>query len=231
MMDPVTFIARLSTALGVGALLGLERMWQHPGAGARTNALVAGASAAFIMSSMIAGNDLTGPARIAGQIVTGVGFLGAGVIFKDGLNVRGLNTAATIWCSAAAGTLAGMGYLLSSAIFAAFVILTNIALRPLAYRMAMREPSHMQYCLRVTCRSTDEAHMRALLVNTVGSFAAQLQGVHSEEIPGVQSVQITADVRVGGRDDALLEKMVSRLSLEAGVTAVSWTAESAHAPE
>ena len=81
MMDELTFIARLGTALGVGALLGLERMWAHPGAGARTNALVAGASAAFIMSSMIAGNDLTGPARIAGQIVTGVGFLGAGVIF------------------------------------------------------------------------------------------------------------------------------------------------------
>ena len=147
------------------------------------------------------------------------------------MNVRGLNTAATIWCSAAAGTLAGMGYLLFSAIFAGFVILTNVALRPLAYRMAMREPSHVQYCLRVTCRSTDEARMRALLVNIVGDFDVQLQAVHSEEIPGVQSVQITADVRVSGRDDAMLEKIVSRLSLEASVTAVSWTAESAHAPE
>ena len=231
MMDPLTFILRLATAIGVGTLIGFERMWQHRGAGARTNALVSGASAAFILSSMLAGNDITGPARIAGQIVTGIGFLGAGVIFKEGMNVRGLNTAATIWCSAAAGTLAGMGYLLHSAILAAFVILTNIALRPLAYRMALREPSHVRYCLRVTCRSTDEATMRALLVQTVGGFAAQLQAVHSEEISGVQSVEITADVLVAGRDDDLLEKMVSRLSLEAGVTAVSWTAESAHAPE
>jgi putative Mg2+ transporter-C (MgtC) family protein len=111
------------------------------------------------------------------------------------------------------------------------VILTNITLRPLADRMARRDPSYMQYCLRVTCRSTDEAPMRALLVQTVGGFAAQLQAVHSEEIPGAQSVQITADVRVAGRDDAMLERMVSRLSLESSVTAVSWTAESAHAPE
>src|ERR1700682_3666778 len=231
MMDPLTFILRLATAIGVGTMIGFERMWQHRGAGARTNALVSGASAAFILSSMLAGNDLTGPARIAGQIVTGVGFLGAGVIFKEGMNVRGLNTAATLCGSAAAGTLAGMGYLLHSAILGGFAILTNIALRPLAYRMAQREPSHVQYCLRVTCRSTDEATMRALLVQTVGSFAAQLQAVHSEEISGVQSVQIAADVLVAGRDDAMLEKMVSRLSLEAGVTAVSWTAESAHGPE
>src|ERR1700687_5165189 len=139
MIDPLTFIAQLATAIGVGSALGFERMWQHPaaGAGARTNAPVAGAAATFIMASMIAGNDATGPARIAGQIVTGIGFLGAGVIFKEGMNVRGLNTAATIWGSAAAGTLAGMGYLLHSAILAAFVILTNVVMRPLAYRMAL----------------------------------------------------------------------------------------------
>jgi putative Mg2+ transporter-C (MgtC) family protein len=231
MMDPLIFVARLATAIGVGTMLGVERMWQHRAAGARTNALVSGASAAFILSSMLAGNDLTGPARIAGQIVTGIGFLGAGVIFKEGMNVRGLNTAATIWCSAAAGTLAGMGYLMHSAIFAGLVILTNITLRPLADRMALRDPRYVQYCLRVTCRSDEEAPMRALIVSTVGSSTAQLQAVHSEEIAGVHSVQIIADVRVAGRDDAMLERMVSRLSLEASVSAVSWTAESAHAPE
>src|SRR6202521_282631 len=159
----------LFIAACLGASIGLERQWRQHLAGLRTNTLVALGAAIFITYGR-AVSDADGATRIAAQVVSGIGFLGAGVIFKEGLNVRGLNTAATIWCSAAAGTLAGMVYLLHSAILAGFVILTNIVLRPLAYRMPQREPSHVQYCLRVTCRSTEEATMRALLVQTVGSF-------------------------------------------------------------
>ena len=78
-------------------------------AGTRTNALVAAGAAAFVMAGSLLVYDPAGRGRIASYVVSGVGFLGAGVIFKDGASVRGLNTAATIWCSASIGVLAGLG--------------------------------------------------------------------------------------------------------------------------
>jgi putative Mg2+ transporter-C (MgtC) family protein len=90
-------LMRLGLALVLGAIIGAEREWRQKTAGIRTNALVAAGAALFIMLGAIIQND-TSPTRIAGQIVTGIGFLGAGVMMRDGLNVRGLNTAATLWC-------------------------------------------------------------------------------------------------------------------------------------
>jgi putative Mg2+ transporter-C (MgtC) family protein len=98
----------LFIAACLGASIGLERQWRQHLAGLRTNTLVALGAAIFITYGR-AVSDADGATRIAAQVVTGIGFLGAGVIFKEGLNVRGLNTAATLWCSAAVGLLAGEG--------------------------------------------------------------------------------------------------------------------------
>ena len=92
--------------------------------------LVALGAAGFVVFSMVFSGD-DSPTRIAAQIVSGIGFLGAGVIMREGVNVRGLNTAATLWCSAMVGTFAGGGQLLASGIAASFVIGTNLFLRPL----------------------------------------------------------------------------------------------------
>jgi putative Mg2+ transporter-C (MgtC) family protein len=107
-MDLATFSMRMGLALVLGALMGLERQWHQRMAGTRTNALVATAASAFTMIGLVVA-DPTGASRIVGQIVTGIGFLGAGVIFKEGGTVHGLNTAATVWCSAAVGSLCGIG--------------------------------------------------------------------------------------------------------------------------
>jgi len=90
------FALRLALAIGMGAAVGLERQWRQRMAGTRTNALVVAGAAAFIMSALLLDNDPSARGRIISYIVSGVGFLGAGVIFKEGANVRGLNTAATI---------------------------------------------------------------------------------------------------------------------------------------
>jgi len=129
---PLQFVINLFAALALGAVVGLERQWRHCMAGTRTNALVAGGAAAFVMAGMLCANDLTANSRIAANIVTGVGFLGAGVIFKDSSSIHGLTTAATIWCSAATGTLAGLGFLGFATLFAVSILITNVALRPLA---------------------------------------------------------------------------------------------------
>jgi putative Mg2+ transporter-C (MgtC) family protein len=124
------FAVRLLLAIAMGATVGLERQWRQRMAGTRTNALVAAGAGAFVMCGLLLDNDPSARGRIVSYVVSGVGFLGAGVIFKDGANVRGLNTAATIWCSAAIGALSGLGSLNLALVLTAAVLLTNMVLRP-----------------------------------------------------------------------------------------------------
>jgi putative Mg2+ transporter-C (MgtC) family protein len=128
----------LLAAAGLGTAIGFERQWRQRLAGLRTNTLVALGAATFILFGRLAG-DMDSAARVGAQVVSGIGFLGAGVIFKEGLNVRGLNTAATLWCSAAVGLLAGIGFIGYAALCAALVVGSNVLLRPLV-RVINRQP-------------------------------------------------------------------------------------------
>src|SRR6266481_9990880 len=107
-MDPREIVFRLGIALLFGALIGFERQWRQRMAGLRTNALVSVGAAGFVVFSMTFSAD-SSPTRVAAQIVSGIGFPGAGVILREGIDIRGLNTAATLWCSAMVGTFAGAG--------------------------------------------------------------------------------------------------------------------------
>ena len=123
----------LIAAVVFGALIGVERQLRgHPGL--HTNALVALGAAAFVVADALIGDRL-GQVRIAGQVATGIGFLCAGVIMHEGATVRGLNTAATIWCSAAVGVLAGFGMILWAGVVAALLICANIALHFIEHRI------------------------------------------------------------------------------------------------
>src|SRR5258708_39356550 len=121
--------ARLAIALLLGSLIGFERQWYQKMAGLRTNALVGLGAGGFVVFSAMYPTQ-SDPTRMAAQIVSGIGFLGAGVILREGTNVHGLNTAATLWCSAMVGTLAGGGFWLPSALAGGFVGVTNLLLRP-----------------------------------------------------------------------------------------------------
>lgn len=121
------FALRVAAALTLGAMIGAERQLRQRMAGLRTNALVSVGASLFVMVSVLEG-DSAGHMRIAAQVVSGIGFLGAGVIMREGMTVRGLNTAATLWCSAAIGILCGLGFALEAAIGTGFV-LANLVLR------------------------------------------------------------------------------------------------------
>ena len=124
----------LVAALVLGALIGLERqLRQHP-AGLHTNALVALGAAAYVIAGTLIG-DPTGPARVAGQVVVGVGFVCAGLIWHHGGTVRGINTAVTVWCSCAVGVFAGFGLLAWAVAVAALVVLANVVLHVLERRI------------------------------------------------------------------------------------------------
>ncbi|MFQ3666976.1 MAG: MgtC/SapB family protein, partial [Sphingomonadaceae bacterium] len=154
----------------LGAIIGLERQWRQRLAGLRTNTLVSLGSASFVAFSMLVPGEAS-PTRVAAQVVSGIGFLGAGIIFREGLNVRGLNTAATLWCAAAVGVLAGYGAHALAAIAAGFVLAVNIALRPVLRFINTRPRSEPEgeraYLVTVTVRHEAEAHVRALLLQGV----------------------------------------------------------------
>lgn len=161
---------RLLSALAFGAVIGAERQWRARMAGLRTNALVATGAALFVLLSVLTPGDAS-PTRIAAQVVSGIGFLGAGVIIRDGVNLRGINTAATIWGAAAVGCLCGAGLLLPAAAGTGAIIAVNLLLRPAAHqidrRATDRTSSNKAYVFRAVCRDEDEAHVRVLLVQSL----------------------------------------------------------------
>src|ERR1700748_1343313 len=128
--DFLDTIISLSVAFVFGTLIGAERQYRQRSAGLRTNVLVAVGAAAFVaLAERLTGAD--GAVRVIAYVVSGIGFLGAGAIMKEGMNVRGLNTAATLWASAEGGCCAGADMVAQSLALAFFVLAGNTLLRPL----------------------------------------------------------------------------------------------------
>jgi putative Mg2+ transporter-C (MgtC) family protein len=225
-MPILDFLLRLGEALLMGLCVGLERQWRQRMAGTRTNALVSAGAAAFVMCGFMVRDTSRGEAQIVPYVVSGIGFLGAGVIFKDSGSVRGLNTAATIWCSAAIGAISGLGNPLHALILTGAVLITNVVVRPLAYRLypvhASGGEQEVTYGFELICRPVDEAHIRALLLQAMSASALILTSLSSEDIEGGAKIKVVAQVKGLGRQDQALEQIVARLSLEAGVSSVSW---------
>jgi len=128
-------VVGLVAAVVFGALIGLERQLRKHPAGLHTNALVALGASAYVIAAVLIG-DSSGPARVAGQVVTGVGFLCAGLIWHEGGTVRGMNTAATVWCSCAVGVLAGLGMLSWAALVTGLVLFANVVLHYVEHRIS-----------------------------------------------------------------------------------------------
>lgn len=130
-MTSTDFLTRLFLAVAVGLCIGFERQWRNKTAGIKTNMLVSTGSAIFVLLSILITEEDGDVTRIIAMIVSGVGFLGAGVIFREGANIHGLGSAATIWCSAAIGSMAGAGFLKESIFSAVLIVGINIVVEPL----------------------------------------------------------------------------------------------------
>jgi putative Mg2+ transporter-C (MgtC) family protein len=228
-VELVESIGRLSAALLLGPAIGFERQWHQKMAGLRTNALVALGSCGFVVFSAMVGQG--DPTRIAAQVVTGIGFLGAGVILREGINVHGLNTAATLWCSAMVGTFAGGGFWIPSVVAAAFVVGTNLCLRPLIRRvnlhMTLSSEAETYYTVTLTCKGSEEAHLRSLLLHALSQSGLGLRRMDSADIPDTAKVIVTAQAVAPKRNDAALEQIVGRLCLEPHITAATWQVDRA----
>ncbi|WP_460698933.1 MgtC/SapB family protein [Nocardia thraciensis] len=241
-MTTVEMLLRLATGVGLGVVIGLERQYRARMAGLRTNALVsAGATLFVLLSAHGFSGGTADPTRVAAQIVSGIGFLGAGVIMREGLSVRGLNTAATLWCSAAVGALAGAGMYDTAAAGTVAVVMVNTALR-WAGRAVDRQPESgreqaAEYLFTAVTDDAGEAHVRALLVQALTRTDFRLVSISSRNIvppdtgppgepitaPPRGQVEVRAELVGDQRDDRQMESAVSRLSLEPSVTSVGWS--------
>jgi putative Mg2+ transporter-C (MgtC) family protein len=164
---------RLLLALVLGSLIGAERQWRQRAAGMRTNTLVCFGAAAFVdLGATIGGPSTT---SIIAYTISGVGFLGAGAIMKEGGSIRGLNTAATLWCSAAVGACAGAGELLDAVFVTVLLVGINLVLRPASRyidrkslaRSIKETDAPAIYRLSAVCPASDETSVRALLLRAV----------------------------------------------------------------
>jgi putative Mg2+ transporter-C (MgtC) family protein len=224
-MPVLSYVTNIVAALLMGMAIGLERQWRQHSAGLRTNTLVALGAALFVSLSILM-DDTNSPTRIASYIVSGLGFLGGGVILRDGLNVKGLNTAASLWCSGAVGTLCGAGYAGHALLGTAAVLFVHIGLRPLGQwidaRTKMATDVETYYRLRIELDASHDAHIGHILLRHLGGHAKlNLQGLSTEDTEKDRTVVLAA-IYSPERSDRAMEDIMARVSIEPEVKAVSW---------
>jgi len=224
---PVTdFALRILLAMVLGSVIGLEREWRQRMAGLRTNALVSLGACLFVLLSVVLDGD-SSPSRIASQVVSGLGFLGGGVILREGMNIKGLTTAATLWCTGAVGVLAGWGHFGIAAAGAAGVLTVNIILRPLQKHIqddyAKNHSIKAPYYISVYCARSEEQAIRDRILSFVQDHPLTLLALYSEDTSVVHTgVVIRADLLLRRKNFFLVEQLTGEIRREHKVTSVSW---------
>jgi putative Mg2+ transporter-C (MgtC) family protein len=217
-------LVSLASAFVLGAMIGAERQYRQRTAGLRTTVLVAVGSAAFVDLAMrIAGS--TEAVRVISYVVSGIGFLGAGVIMKEGMNVRGLNTAATLWCAAAVGACTGSDMLAEGALVTLFVIAGNTLLRPLVNainRIPLQERhSEATYEVVVTCETETLPVVREALPELLAQASYPVGDIVATP-RGERRTEIVAKLVNTAVDPKELDAVLVAIEALPGVTHATW---------
>ncbi len=221
----VQSLASLATAFVLGTLIGAERQWRQRTAGLRTNVLVAVGAAAFTdLGTRLLGAD--GATRIISYIVSGIGFLGAGVILKEGTQIRGLNTAATLWCSAAVGTFAGAAFWAEAVALSVFVVAGNTLLRPLV-NYINRLPidlitTEARYRIHVVTDHRKVSAARDILDETLVNVGYPILEIETLSETETQ-VELAAVLVPTSADSAVLDAVVATLERAPPVYSATWS--------
>ena len=221
------FLIKILLSFSFGVCIGLEREWRKCAAGLRTNVLVSVGAAIFISMAVDIGG--TAAERIASYVVSGVGFLGAGVILKDGASIRGLNTAATLWCTAAIGAYCGLGYVGEPLVGVVLIISSHIFLRPVSnsirkmspFRVSDQEEYHYRFV--ALCNEQEENHIRTLFIQYIGNNPdLMLKSISSTDANIPLYVKVDVEMISVKRQDRSMEKVASFLTLEKGIVSIKW---------
>lgn len=210
-------------ALVLGAVIGSERQFRGRMAGLRTNALVSLGAAGFVTFAALYPDDIN-PTRVAAQVVSGIGFLGAGIIFRDGFNIQGINTAATLWCSAAVGLISGSGHVTYAVALTALIVFSNLGLRPIVRKLkkasAKTSKAEQFFDLKLECGQDDEKDVRAVLIGCLGDQGLEISQMESRTDNKI--VEIVFQIKGLETDAAKVERTVSQIALSPDIRRVSW---------
>lgn len=220
-----TFIS-LTAAFILGGLIGLERQYRQRTAGLRTNVLVALGAAIFVdLANNLTGKD--GAVHVVAYVVSGIGFLGAGVIMREGGNVRGLNTAATLWCSGAVGACAGADLVVEASIATLFVLAANTLLRPVVDKIN-RQPIDVKSAelTNTVYLVTSGGQQKEVLAIFEAALDELGYPTHDLEVHpfGDEDVKIQATLATTAVDGEVMDKMVKRLADLPTVSQAYWSA-------
>jgi putative Mg2+ transporter-C (MgtC) family protein len=222
-LDSPELVLRLALAAFLGAAIGLERELREREAGLRTHLLVSLGSAVFTVVSaygfhafLSSGANVVraDPTRIAAQIVTGIGFLGAGAIIRQGLSVRGLTTAATLWVVAAIGMACGAGYYSAAVVTTVLVIVSLWPLRILAFRLFLRfRPERERLVVDLA-----PGRSAAPILEAIERAGGRVESLEVTGDDDRRSVAVEVDLRQGEQSAA-----TSALSELEGVRSIRWS--------
>ena len=215
----------LLTAFVLGGVIGFERQWRQRTAGLRTNVLVSVGAAAFVDLGMRIGAG-DGAVRVIAYVVSGIGFLGAGVIMKEGAQVRGINTAATLWSSAAVGAFAGSGQPVEAALVAAFVLAGNTLLRPVA-NYVNRKPisptsTEAVYRIHITCRPDMVSDARDLLHEELEQRQYPIREIKTLS-EALDLIELAATLVPTSANPDDLDAITRHLQRHDGINSATWT--------
>ena len=222
--DFIDTVVSLGVAFVLATLIGAERQYRQRTAGLRTNVLVAVGAAAFVDLAMHL-NGNYGGVHVIAYVVSGIGFLGAGVIMKQGMDVRGLNTAATLWASAAVGACAGADMVAQAVALTIFVLAGNTLLRPLVNsfnRIPLNEKtSEATYYFKLAVTSHALPAMRDRLVEQLEVAHYPVADVEVVEI-GDSQLEIVATLVPTAVDPNELNAVAREMQKQSGVRHATW---------
>ncbi len=197
------FAQRLFIAFICGLFIGSERQLRHKMAAIVTNVLVCIGSFLFLSFSMY--NAPNEQARLAAQVISGMGFLGGGVIMRDGFTIRGLNTAATLWCSAAIGVLISQGYISYAFIGTAFILGANIFLKPLATRVEHsrygNRDMEFNYKIKFQCNDSHEEEVIRSFRSFIENKNITIRGIESRRSDETNYMSIKIYILTFGQNE------------------------------
>jgi len=219
---------RLVAAFGLGALIGLERQLRQRTAGLRTNTLVALGAAIFVSLGTRVFDTFGGPQtpiHVVAYVVSGIGFLGAGAIMKEGANISGLNTAATLWGSGAVGACAGAGLVFDAVLAAFFVLAGNTLLRPVVNAINRRpfaeEGGEANYFVHVVCTQAQSAEVREQLARHLQAAGYPVRAL-SEQSFDQNLSEISATLYATAVQTQELDQAMAHLETWQGVQQAFW---------
>lgn len=231
--DILETIARLAMSTLFGMLVGIERQWHHKNAGIKTNTLVSVGATAFALISLRGFGPTNNPAAVAAGVVTGIGFIGAGVIMRRGGSIQGINTAATLWAAGSMGLAIGAGYYKLAPALLVTILVIQVALRPVATainkRSGMITPL-VTYTLHVSFRAEAAGAVHA----TWSAFAAKagvLILTVSEAKSDAPEMALEASFGLSDLRATEMTLLGQSFAVIPGVTNATWTQTTIEEPE